>query len=91
MPFDLLVQVGIDLARNEVKTLEEIGFLLWNSENVPFKCSLGPLVLPWLIVMKSNPKKGPLDLDAWPKVRNGKTIKWFVVSKFSSQHKTYGK
>jgi hypothetical protein len=32
-----------------------------------------------------------LDLDAWPKVRNGKTIKWFVVSKFSSQHKTYGK
>jgi hypothetical protein len=46
VPFDLLVQVGIDLARNEVETLEEIGFLLWNSENVPFKCSLGPLVLP---------------------------------------------
>jgi len=90
VPFDLLVQVRIDLAKNEVKTLEETGFFLWSSEDVPFK-SLGPLVLPWLIVMKSNPKKGPLDLDAWPKVRNGKTIKWLVVSKFSSQHKTYGK
>jgi hypothetical protein len=42
----LLVQVRIDLAKNEVKTLEETGFFLWSSEDVPFKCSLGPLVLP---------------------------------------------